>query len=174
MKIKLSFLTFLFIVFFNLPLTALANNSQQLLKQFHSLGITHCDEFISKNIPVKGQWKFFLTKHEGGLDGPSTEVSMVQIHGEKSNSLKNNYTFIQTLKKCFLHKTGSIHTQKPCSESINSKQWKIQYNLPDFDYKRYKNSAGIVLYTKPLSKNSCLLEYDFRSKGNHSVYKPFS
>ena len=152
--------------------TQAQSSNQNLLKQFHKLGITHCDAFIEKNIQVKGEWKFFLSKHAGGIDGPSTEVSMVQIYGTPENSYKNDYTFIQTLKKCFLHKRGLITAQEPCSSAVNSKTWKVQFNLPGFSFKRFKNEKGIVLYSQELSDNRCLIEYEFRTKGEHSLYKP--
>lgn len=172
MTTKLTPLTLMVFTLFTFSTSTYANDTQSLLKQFHSLGITHCDEFINNNVTVKGNWKFFLTKHADGLDGPATEVNMVQIHGSKINSLKSNYTFVQTLKKCFLHKTGIIKTNKSCTDSINKDIWKLQYNLPDFDYKRFKNAKGMVLFTKELSEKSCLLEYEFRTKGEHSIYRP--
>lgn len=175
MTTRLTALTISLLLFFNIANTANANEANQgLLKQFHSLGITHCDEFINKHVSVNGQWKFFLTKHAGGLDGPATEVNMVQIHGSKVNSLKSNYTFVQTLKKCFLHKTGHIVSNMSCEDSINKEIWQPQYKLPDFDYQRFKNKKGMVLYTKPLSTKSCLLEFEFRTKGDHSIYRPFN
>lgn len=150
-----------------------ANNSDtKLLKEFHELGITHCDEFIQKNIQTKGDWKFFLSKHAGGLDGPTTEITMVQIYGDKKNSFKNDYTFVQTLKKCFLHKRGLITAQEPCSAAVNPEIWKIQFNLPGYSFKRYRDKKGIVLYSNELSPNQCLIEYEFRTKGEHSPYKP--
>lgn len=149
--------------------TEVAN--QNILQQFHKMGITHCDEFIEKNIQAKGDWKFFLSKHAGGLDGPSTEVSMVQIYGDKTSSFKNDYTFVQTLKKCFLHKRGSIFAKEPCASAVDTEQWKIQFNLPGYSYKRYKNAKGIVLYSNAITADQCLLEYEYRTKGEHSLYK---
>lgn len=148
------------------------SGNQALLKQFHALGVTHCDEFITKNTRTAGEWKFFLNKHASGIDGPSTEVSMVQISGSGDNSFKTDFSFIQTLKKCFLHKKGQITVNEPCSKAVDEKIWKIQYQLPGNAYKRYKDAKGIVLYSKELSPQSCLLEYEFRTRGNHSVYRP--
>ncbi len=144
----------------------------ELLKEFHKMGITHCDEFILKNTQTKGAWKFFLNKHAGGIDGPSTEVSLTQISGQLGKSYKTDYSFIQTLKQCFLHKKGQITVNEPCSQAVDSNTWKTQYNLPGYDYKRYKDAKGVVLYSKSISDNSCLLEYEFRTVGDHSVYKP--
>ena len=146
-------------------------DNNELLKQIHKLGITHCDEFILQNTKVKGAWKFFMNKHSGGIDGPSTEVSMVQIYGQKGKTYKTDYSFIQTLKKCFLHKKGQITVEEPCNKAVDLNSWILHYELPNFDYRRYKNEKGIVLYTKDLSKNSCLLEYEFRTVGEHSIYR---
>jgi len=136
------------------------------------MGITHCDDFILKNTQTQGQWKFFMNKHAGGIDGPSTEVSLVQISGNLTKSYKTDYSFIQTLKQCFMHKKGQITVQEPCSKAVNADIWNIQYNLPNLAYKRYKDKKGIVLYSKDLGENSCLLEYEFRTVGEHSIYKP--
>lgn len=164
----------LYLLLFSLPInSSMASSSDRnLLKNFHELGITHCDEFIQKNIQAKGDWKFFLSKHAGGLDGPTTEVTMVQIYGDKKNSFKNDYTFVQTLKKCFLHKRGTITAQEACSSAVNPQLWKIQFNLPGYSFKRYRDKKGIILYSNELSANQCLIEYEFRTKGDHSPYKP--
>jgi len=146
--------------------------AQELLSQFHKMGITHCDEFISKNVVAEGSWKFFLGKHANGIDGPSTEVSLVQISGVPGKTYKTDYSFIQTLKKCFLHKKGQITEQQPCEKAVNKSIWNLQFNLPGYDYKRYKDSRGVILYAKDLPNQQCLLEYEFRTMGNHSIYKP--
>lgn len=171
-KVRLSQYLLIFFLFLPLNQVLAESDNVNLLAQFHKLGITHCDEFIEKNIQAKGEWKFFLSKHAGGIDGPSTEVSMVQIYGNKKNSFKNDYTFIQTLKQCFLHKRGLITAQESCSSAVNPDIWNVQFNLPGYSYKRYKDEKGIVLYSNDLAKNGCLIEYEFRTKGDHSVYKP--
>jgi len=145
----------------------------QLLKEFHKFGITHCDEFITKNTRTPGTWKFFINKHPSGIDGPSTEVSLTQISGKLGQSFKTDYSFIQTLKKCFLHKKGQITALDSCDKAIDSKIWNLQYNLPGFDYKKYKDKKGITLYAKELDlggKKACLLDYEFRTQGEHSIY----
>ncbi len=147
------------------------NNDALLLKQFHELGITHCDEFIKNNTRSKGEWQFFLNKHAEGIDGPSTEVSMVQISRSNGISIKTDYSFIQSLKQCFLHKRGLITTVESCAKAVDSEIWTIQYELPQNDYRRYQDAKGIILYTKDLASGGCLLEYEFRTKGKHSLYK---
>jgi hypothetical protein len=146
----------------------------QFLKDFHKFGITHCDEFILKNTATTGNWKYFINKHPGGIDGPSTEVSLTQISGKPGQTFKTNYSFIQTLKKCFLHKKGQITVFDSCGKAVDSKVWTLQYNLPEFDYKKYKDKKGITLYAKELDlggKKACLLDYEFRTQGDHSIYQ---
>lgn len=155
-------------------LSSLAENKKdQLLKEFHNFGITHCDEFISKNTATPGSWKFFINKHPGGIDGPSTEVSLTQISGNPGQTFKTSYTFIQTLKQCFLHKKGQITAFDSCHKAVDPKVWNVQYNLPDFDYKRFKDKKGIIPYAKEIElsgEKACLLDYEFRTKGDHSIY----
>ncbi|BCN92228.1 hypothetical protein THMIRHAM_00130 [Thiomicrorhabdus immobilis] len=149
-------------------------NKDPMLDEFHKFGITHCDEFIQKNTENMGNWKFFIDKYSGGIDGPSTEVSLTQISGKPGQSFKTDYTFIQTLKQCFLHKRGKITAFDSCAKAVDSKIWTLQFDLPNYGYKRYTDSKGIILYTKELElggKNACLLEYEFRTKGAHSVVR---
>jgi len=145
----------------------------QLLKEFHNYGITHCDEFISKNTVTPGNWKFFINKHPGGIDGSSTEVFLTQISGKPGQTFKTSYTFIQTLKQCFLHKKGQITAFDNCDKAVDPIVWSLEYNLPGFDYKRYKDNKGIILYAKEIElngKKACLLDYEFRTKGNQSIH----
>lgn len=158
-------------IFTSLPSYA-ETNKNPILDEFHKFGITHCDEFIQKNTAALGSWKFFIHKHPGGIDGPSTEVSLTQISGKPGQSIKTDYTFIQTLKQCFLHKRGQVTAFDSCDKAVDSKIWNIQFNLPDYDYKRYKDQKGIILYAKELElggKKACLLDYEFRTKGKHSI-----
>jgi len=151
-----------------------SENQNDLLKQFHDFGITHCDDFIKKNTATPGEWKFFMNKQPGGLDGPTTEVSLTQISGKAGQSIKTDYSFIQTLKSCFLHKTGQIIAFDSCDKAVDKKVWNLQFNLPGFDFKRYKDPKGVVLFTKEITiddKNICFLNYDFRTTGSHSIYK---
>ncbi|GAB6069023.1 hypothetical protein JCM30760_01200 [Thiomicrorhabdus hydrogeniphila] len=151
-----------------------SENQNELLKQFHKFGITHCDNFIKKNTATPGEWKFFMNKQPGGLDGPSTEVSLTQISGKPGQSIKTDYSFIQTLKACFLHKTGQIIAFDSCDKAVDKKVWNLEYNLAEFDYKRYKDAKGVVLFTKEITmdnKKVCFLNYDFRTKGSHSIYR---
>lgn len=145
-----------------------------LLSQFHERGITHCDEFITTNIQAPGNWKYFINKHAGGIDGPSTEVSLTQISGEVG-SFKTDYSFIQTLKKCFMHKRGHITSYESCKNSVDPLIWEVDHELSGFDYKRYKNFKGRLLYSKEVEvagTKICLLEYEYRSRGKHSLYVP--
>lgn len=76
------------LLFSLLPINfALANQTNpKMLHEFHQMGITHCDAFIEQQTKTPGQWTYFINKHAGGIDGPSTEVFMVQISGNKNNS----------------------------------------------------------------------------------------
>lgn len=144
------------------------NETQPMLKDFHKFGITHCDKFIQKNTATPGSWKYFINKHPSGIDGSSTEVALTQISGNSEQSFKTDYTFIQTLQKCFLLKRGQITAFDSCDKSVDAKIWKVQFNLPDFDYKRYKDKKGIILYAKDIDINgnkACLLDYEFRVQG---------
>ncbi|MEA1989098.1 MAG: hypothetical protein U9N57_07830 [Pseudomonadota bacterium] len=116
-----------------------------------------------------------MHKHAGGIDGPSTEVALTQISGKPGQSYKTDFSFIQTLKKCFVHKRGHITAYDNCAKAVDTKNWNVQYNLPGYDYKRYKDKNGVILYAKDITlgdNQACLLDFEFRSSSEHSIYRP--
>ncbi|NPA72446.1 MAG: hypothetical protein GXO35_06410 [Gammaproteobacteria bacterium] len=70
-----------------------------------------------------------------------------------------------------MHKKGHITSLQPCHKAVDRDIWKVQFNLPNFDYKKYKNTQGVVLYAKEVetpNQKICLLDYEFRAKGEHT------
>ncbi len=154
------------------PIPAIADkqDNRMLLNSFHDYGITQCDTFILENNVLEGNWHFFINKHSGGLDGPSTEVSVVTITGEKGDTTKRDYSFVETAKKCFVHKRTTITFIGECSSKINKDFWHVSTPMPRKDYTTYKNKHGLEMQAKDIyNKNfkACVLEYSVREKGQH-------
>jgi hypothetical protein len=158
----------LFHIFFIASLAHGNSDTQALLNTFHQYSISKCDNFILNNSHFKGQWKFFINKHVGGIDGVSTEVSAVQIFGVKNDTVKIDYSYIQTQKACFLHQRSTITSPQSCADIIDNNTWRIVADMPDTDYTVYKNNHGVELYAKDISigeANICLQETSIRKTG---------
>ncbi|KHT63284.1 hypothetical protein RJ45_12845 [Photobacterium gaetbulicola] len=149
---------------------ALANDSQILLKSFHDYGIKKCDTFISQNTTLKGNWNFFINKHAGGIDGPVTEVTVVNIWGSRGDTVKTEDTYIQTPKNCYLRQTWTLTDPGSCSENIDGNHWYVSTKMPNKDYTTYKNSGGIELHAKEIQVGNfkvCVQEGSKRLSAKH-------
>ncbi len=143
------------------------NNQEILLNAFHKNGITKCDKFISKNSRLGGNFNVFIDKHINGIDGPSTEISIVTILGTAGETVKFDDSFIQTAKNCVLHSRSTATKKGSCSSNINLKNWTITSSMPKKDYTAYENKFGVRMYTKELSVGEakiCIIEASLRTK----------
>lgn len=143
------------------------SNQEILLSAFHKNGITKCDKFISKNSRLKDKFNVFISKHENGIDGPSTEVSIVTIYGTKGNTIKFDDSYIQTAKNCVLHSRSIATKEASCDSIINTSKWFRTSPMPDKDYTAYKNKSGFDLYAKELNVGGskvCIMEASMRIK----------
>ncbi|ORT50846.1 hypothetical protein ST37_07870 [Vibrio sp. qd031] len=148
----------------------LANDDQTLLKSFHDYGISKCDSFILENSKLKSNWNYFINKHAGGIDGPSTEVTITQIFGSKGDTVKTEDTYIQTAKKCFLRQTWTLTFPGSCSENIDGNAWYVSTKMPNKDYTTYKNAGGLELHAKEISMGNfkaCVQEGSIRTSSSH-------
>ncbi|MBL1384865.1 MAG: hypothetical protein COA35_009305 [Colwellia sp.] len=147
-----------------------ANNDQTLLKSFHDYGISQCDSFILENSKLESNWNFFINKHAGGIDGPSTEVTITQIFGSKGDTVKTEDTYIQTAKKCFLRQTWTLTFPGSCSENIDGNSWYVSTKMPNKDYTTYTNAGGMELHAKEISMGNfkaCVQEGSKRISSSH-------
>jgi len=143
------------------------NNQDILLDAFHKNGITKCDKFIKNNMRLNGNFNVFLSKHENGIDGPSTEISIVTIYGTKGNTIKFDDSYIQTAKNCVLHSRSVATKLGSCNSIIDPNKWFRTSPMPNKDYTAYKNKAGFDLYAKELEVGGskiCIMEASMRIK----------
>ena len=141
------------------------NEDKILLTAFHKYGITNCDAFIIKHSKLQTNWNFFLSKHMDGIDGPSTEVTIISIFGNKGDTIKVDDSYIQTAKNCFLHSRATLTNEGSCASSINSERWKVSLEMPNKDYTTYENKYGMEMQAKDISFGNfqaCLVETSVR------------
>lgn len=148
------------------------SGDQILLDAFHEYGITKCDSFILEKSPLNGKpnWNFFISKHGGGIDGTATEVSVIQIYGSKDDTVKIDYSYIQTNKACFVHSRSTITYPGTCSSNVDGNYWYVTRKMPNKDYVTYTNSGGIEMQAKEISVGNfkaCIQETSIRNQGAH-------
>lgn len=147
------------------------SDNQTLLNSFHKYGITKCDRFILEKSPLKGNWNYFISKHGNhgnGIDGTATEVSVIQIFGSKGDTVKIDYSYIQTNKSCFVHSRSTITYPGSCSSNVDGDFWYITNPMPNKDYVTYKNKGGIEMQAKEISVGNfkaCIQETSIRNQG---------
>ena len=142
-------------------------NEDILLEAFHKNSINKCDKFIKKHMRLQGSFNVFISKHEDGIDGPSTEVSIVTIYGTKGNTIKFDDSYIQTTKNCVLHSRSVATKIGSCDSIIDPNKWFRTSPMPNKDYSAYKNKAGFDLYAKELDVGGskvCIMEASMRIK----------
>lgn len=152
-----------------LPYGVNANDDQILLKSFHEYGITKCDSFILKNSRLEGNWNYFIDKQNGGIDGPTTEVTITRIFGQKGDTVKIVDTYIQTAKKCFIRSAWTLNFLGSCADNIDGNSWYISSPMPNKDYTTYKNAGGIEMHAKEISMGNfkaCIQEGSKRDSGS--------
>ncbi|RTR34287.1 hypothetical protein [Shewanella atlantica] len=149
---------------------AIADDDQILIGAFHDYGITKCDSFILENSQLQGNWNLFINKHKGGIDGPSTEVTVTQIYGSEGDTVKVEDTYIQTAKKCFLRNTWTLTFKGSCADNVDLNDWYVSNEMPNKDYTTYKNAGGLELHAKEISMGNfkaCIQEGSKRSSAKH-------
>jgi hypothetical protein len=164
-------LLFIAIIYFATSSVVFAQNKNKiLLDAFHKYGITACDSFILKNSRLQGNWSFSISKHLEGIDGPSTEVSLVTIYGVKGDTVKIDDSYIQTLKNCFLHSRSTITNSGSCESNIDSNEWNITSEMPNKDYATYENKYGIEMQAKEITvgdSKACIKETSVRTRRDY-------
>lgn len=145
------------------------SDNQRLLNNFHEYGITKCDQFILENSMLTGNWDLFISKHADGIDGPTTEVSIIRIWGVENDTVKVDDSYIQTAKSCYLHRRATTSFSGPCESNVDGNYWYISNQMPGKDYVTYKNRGGVEMQAKEIQVGNfkaCIQETNLRIKGN--------
>jgi hypothetical protein len=148
-----------------------ADDDARLLNSFHKYGITKCDDFILENSRLIANWSYSISKHANGIDGPTTEVSLIRIWGDVNDTVKTDDTYIQTPKKCFLTRRSTLTFPGTCSENIDPQYWYVSNELEGRDYTTYKNGNGVEMQAKEIKVGNfkaCVQETLIRQQGPQS------
>lgn len=144
------------------------NDNQTLLNSFHKYGITKCDQFIIEHSKLNGNWNYFINKHSGGIDGPTTEVSVIRIWGSENDTVKVDDSYIQTPKNCYVHTRSTVTFPGSCESNVDGNLWYVSNRMPRKDYTTYTNQGGVDMQAKEIQVGNfkaCILETAKRKKG---------
>lgn len=146
------------------------SDDTKLLNAFHKFGITKCNSFILENSKLKNNWDFFMSKHAGGIDGPTTEVSIITIWGSENDTVKTDSSYIQTPNNCYLYSRLTVTNPGSCESNIDGNIWYISNGMPGKDYTTYTNKGGIEMQAKEINVGNfkaCIHETTIRKNGKH-------
>lgn len=151
------------------PVQAQSDN-EKLLSLFHKYNITKCDSFIVENSPIEGvkNWSVQISKHGGGIDGPTTEVTLIRLYGSPGDTVKEDVSYIETVNNCYAHKRMTLTYPGRCEDNIDSSSWSVVDKYPKLDYKKYDNGNGVDLFAKDIrieSGYACVQELSLRISG---------
>ena len=145
------------------------SDDETLLNAFHKYGITKCDKLILKHSKLKGDWNFFISKHRD-IDASTPEASIIQIRGTKNDTVKEDDSYLQTQKACFLTSRSTTTASGPCKENVNGDFWYVSKEMTPKDYTQYKNKGGVELYAKEIEVGNfkaCIQEIVVRDSSPH-------
>lgn len=137
-----------------------------LVNEFHKYGITKCDKFILQNSKLDENWNIFISKHAKAIDDTVKEASIIQIFGNKNDTVKTDDSYIQSKKGCFVHKRSTVTYSGPCSEHVDLNAWYVSTAMPDKDYTTYTNKGGVGMQAKEISVGNfkaCIQETGIRN-----------
>ncbi|WP_454783336.1 hypothetical protein [Legionella sp. WA2022007384] len=168
---KKIYATFLLLSLQSFKVVALSDN-EQLLKQFHNYGMTHCDQFIINQTDLlnKTNWSFDIESPSNSLGKGYSVVTLIITYGSKGDSIKQDLSFIETPNRCILTKRATLTSKGPCSQSINADYWHISDSRPKIDYSSYRNKGNVPMLAKEINVGdfkACIQEFRFTSDSKH-------
>ncbi|KTC94895.1 hypothetical protein [Legionella feeleii] len=126
---------------------------QGLLKSFHEYGMTKCDKFILHHASLKNKphWSFDIEKPHAPLGKGYSVVGLVEVYGYKGDTVKKDFSFLETPDQCILTQRSTITFSGPCSENINGDYWYISNQMPEKDYTEYRNKGNAPMLAKEVN-----------------------
>ena len=159
----------LFLVFNFSDLFAQDNNqvNEELLKKFHKIGITKCDNFIMQysfiNNSKHPNWYYDFIYIPQKNANSTKQATLVFFYGYKNDSVKITYSYVQNEKKCTLIKVATGTFSGSCIDNVNADYWYVVNNMNNLDYIKYKNPGGVDMYAKEIKVGNfkaCITEYN--------------
>ena len=141
-----------------------ANN--ELLRKFHKVGITKCDNLIMNYNSIDNtkhpNWAYEFTYHKEYKTSPIKQATLIFLYGYKNDSLKTSYHYTQKDKKCTITKESTLTFIGSCSDNINLDYWYVASDMINLDYTKYKNPYGNIMFAKEIKIGNfrgCIQEY---------------
>ena len=138
-----------------------------LLKKFHKIGITKCDNFIMQHSFIDNSkhsnWYYDLIYIPQKNANSTKQATLVFFYGYKNDSVKITYNYSQNDKECILIKVATGTFSGSCIDNVNADYWYVVNNMNNLDYIKYKNPGGVDMYAKEIKVGNfkaCITEYN--------------
>ena len=159
---------FLLLNFLPFKIFAITNN-QELLNLFHKYKMTKCDKFILKNTNLinKPNWSLDIERPNSPIGKGYSIVTLILTYGSKGDTVKKDFTFVETPKRCILTERATITFNGSCSQNINGDFWYISSRMPRLDYTAYKNKGSAPMLAKEIDVGNfklCIQEMRLNSE----------
>lgn len=133
--------------------------------------MTKCDKFILKNANLmnKPNWSLDIERPNSHIGKGYSLVTLILTYGHKGDTLKRDFTFVETPKRCILTERATITFNGPCSENINGDYWYISSQMPKLDYTAYTNKGHAPMLAKEVNMGNfklCIQEMRLTSESN--------
>lgn len=145
---------------------------QGVIGSSNKYGIKGCNSFIADSINMipgltsSDSWYYNVSKHGGGIDGPTTELTFDIFYGKPNDSIHGTIILHESRKKCFAKLNIKFAQRGRCLENIDMNSWYIKDNMLGIDYIHFKNSGGVDLFAKEMNFNGinyCHKEFNIRN-----------
>ena len=156
-----------------LPFNGFAStDDQKLLDLFHKHGMNKCDKFILQNASLKNKPNWSLDIEDSGtsIGKNYPMVTLVVVYGFKGDTVKTDYSFIETPTNCYLSKRSTVSANGSCDDHVDGDIWYIANQLPYIDYTLYYNKGHVPMYAKETNVGNfkfCVQEYRLDNESKH-------
>lgn len=143
-------------------------DNHELLKLFHKYGMTKCDKFILKNVNLsnKPNWSLDIEKPNSPLAKGNSIVTLIIAYGKKGDTVKSDFSFVETPNRCILTKRATITFNGSCSKNIDGDYWFISNRMSKLDYTAYQNKGNAPMLAKEVNVGNfklCIQEFRLTS-----------
>lgn len=128
-------------------------DDQNLLVSFHKYGMTKCDKFILQHASLKNKphWSFDIEQPNKPVGKGYSVVTLVVTYGIKGDTIKRDFSFMQTPDQCIVTERNTLTFNGSCSQNINGDYWYISNQMPEIDYTEYKNKGNAPMLAKEVN-----------------------
>lgn len=115
--------------------------------------MTKCDKFILQHASLqnKPHWSFDIEKPHKSVGKGYSAVTLVVTYGNKGDTIKRDFSFLQTPEQCILTERSTLTFNGSCSQNIDGDHWFISNQMPEIDYTEYKNKGNVPMLVKEVN-----------------------